>query len=328
MNIVKKLPLFILFTVTVACADITIYPVNFSEQYQVGDTYMGIRLGGTLELKKGKISGFKLAELSGLVWDEDEKLLYAVTDKGILFHLRPVITKNTLTDVSLINAYWLQNRKGRRLIGSRDSEGLAILNGNNGKAGDSELVISFERKPKITRFTSKGKKLANYTLPNRLQNTKNFSSLNKLFEAVTVHPDLGVLTAPEWPLKGNEGKIVIYALDGQQWIFPHHSSPNSAVVALEALEDGSILVLERAFVSPNKPFIISLRQVWLPTCGKCTEKVKVKQVAVFNSHKGWQIDNFEGLTHHQGAYFFMVSDNNNRSSQRTLLSYFEVLNDE
>ncbi|MDM8559723.1 esterase-like activity of phytase family protein [Candidatus Parabeggiatoa sp. HSG14] len=325
MNIIKKLPLLILFSITVVYADITSYPVNFSEQYQVGDTYMGIRLGGTIELTNGEIDGFKLAELSGLAWDEDEKLLYAVTDKATLFHLRPIITDNILTDVNLIATFQLQNKKSWWL-GSRDSEGLAILNGNNGKVGDSELVISFERIPQIARFTPKGKKLANYTLPNRLRNITKYSSLNKLFEAVTVHPDLGILTAPEWPLKGNKGKIVIYALDGQQWTFPHHTSPNSAVVALETLEDGSILVLERAFVSPHKPLVISLRQVWLPISDKCSKQVKVKQVAVFNSHQGWQLDNFEGLTHHQGAYFFMVSDDNNRSSQRTLLSYFEIVN--
>jgi len=46
---------------------------------------------------------------------------------------------------------------------------------------------------------------------------------------------------------------------------------------------------------------------------------------VLDNTKGWLLDNFEGLTQHQGRYFFMVSDNNDNRLQRTLLTYFEIL---
>ncbi|TGO02392.1 hypothetical protein PN36_25760 [Candidatus Thiomargarita nelsonii] len=286
----------------------------FSEQHKIGDKHQEIRLRGTIELANHKINGLKLTELSGLAWDEDEAVLYAISDKGYLFHLRPSIKQNTLIALTPLSAYRLQTKL------TKDSEGLAILNGDNGVAGDSELVISFEGKPQIARFTPKGKRLSDYTLPSVLQNIKNYYKPNKALEAVTVHPHLGIITAPEWPLKGavdGQHKHKLYALDGKHWTFPAYPAPNSAIVALEALEDGSVLILERAFSSIFQPVIISLRQLWLSG--------NHRLIAVFDSSQGWEVDNFEGLTHHRGKYFFMVSDDNENSLQRTLLSYWELI---
>ncbi|RKZ88810.1 MAG: esterase-like activity of phytase family protein [Candidatus Parabeggiatoa sp. nov. 1] len=332
LKFIKTLALLIWLVTLTACMTIT-RPVTFSDQYQVGDAYMKIRLQGTVELANDEINGIPLTELSGLVWDEDEKRLYALSDNGSLFHLRPIINNNTLTDIKVLYAYWLLNNKGERLQ-SRDSEGLAILNGNNGVAGDTELVISFERQPRVARFSPQGTPLGDYTLPAPLQNIENYYSSNKALEAVTVHPRLGILLAPEWPLKQKnqeyslkgQHKHTIYTLNNQQWTFPAYPAPNSAVVALEALADGSVLVLERAFVSVFQPFIISLRQVWLSTGKNGSTNVKYQQVAVLDSSEGWEIDNFEGLTHHQNTFFIMVSDDNNSSLQSTLLSYWELGN--
>lgn len=294
---------------------------------------MKIRLRGMIELANDEINGIKLTELSGLAWDEDENILYAISDGGYLFHLRPEISSNTLINIAALSAYKLQNGQNKPLP-SRDSEGLAILKGNNGVKGDSELIISFERKPRIARFTPEGNLLGDYSLPKPLQDIKNYYNSNKALEAVTLHPRLGILSAPEYPLKqknslvplNGQHKHKIYALDGsKQWTFPAYPAPNSAIVALETLKDGSVLVLERAFSSLFKPIIISVRQVWLSTCD-CSkgDDSEFKNVAVFDNSKGWRVDNFEGLTHHQGKYFFMVSDDNDSNLQRTLLSYWEL----
>lgn len=296
---------------------------NLSFFHQPGDTFMRIRLRGTIELPADKkINGLKLTELSGLAWDEDEGILYAVSDKGYLFHFQPILLKKTLTSIHYHGAYQLRNREGRKLP-SRDSEGLALLKGRNGIKGDSELVIAFERVPSVGRFTSTGEWLGNYILPTPLQQIKNYSYRNTALESVTIHPQFGMLTAPEWPLRGNKGKIIIYAQNGQQWAFPHHPAPNSAVVALEALPNGSILVLERAFVSKFRPLIISLRHITLSTCQLNT--CPLKKIFIFNNSRGWRIDNFEGLTRYRANTFFMVSDNNDNPFQRTLLNYFEIL---
>ena len=51
----------------------------------------------------------------------------------------------------------------------------------------------------------------------------------------------------------------------------------------------------------------------------------VETVALLDTAQGYQIDNFEGLTRHKGNRFFMVSDNNDLFVQRTLLLYFEIV---
>lgn len=308
-----------------ACAASSVQPFHLSFIHRTGDKFMGIHLRGTVKLPSEKVNDFNLAELSGLAWDDDENVLYAISDTGYLFHLQPIFVKKTLTTVHYRVAYLLKDKNGEKLP-SKDSEGLTLLNGQNSIQGDSELVISFERIPRIARFTSTGEWLEDYTLPKPLQQIKNYTYSNAALEAVTIHPKFGVLTAPERPFLGNEGKIVIYALDGRQWTFPQHEAPKSAVVALEALADGSILVLERAYVSKFHPLIISLRRVTLDNCQQPTQKAcKTEQIAVFNNSQGWRIDNFEGLTRHQAHFFFIISDNNNDNYlQRTLLSYFEI----
>ena len=330
MNQVKTLTIFTLLLTSIACVTSSSSLVRLSSQYNVGDIYMQIRLQGTLELANTEFDGLRLTDLSGLAWDEDDKLLYAVADEGYLFHLQPIISDNILTKVNVLAAYRLQNYQGKPLQ-IKDAEGLAILNGNNGIVGDGELVISFERIPKIARFTPQAKLLSEYPLPANLQNIASYYSSNKIFETVTVHPQFGILTIPEWPLKSKNVayslkkpyKHTLYAIDSsQKWTFPAYPIPNSAAVGLETLTDGSLLVLERAFVSPAQPLIVSLRQVWLTNCA-IGDDCEVKQIAVFDNN--WQIGNFEGLTYHKDNHFFMVSDDDDSNLQQTLLSYFEVM---
>ncbi len=314
MNFKRVIITILLIIATVSCvASSFSHPIAFSNKYKSGEQYMNIRLKGTLELTIPKIS-----ELSGLAWDKDKNILYAISDNADLYHLKPQIVNNTLVGIRLLAAYKLTKKNGKRLK-SRDSEGLAIWNG--------QLIISFERKPKIAKFTPTGRLISKYRLPKKLAKIKNYQSKNKSLEAVTRHPRFGILTAPEYPLKNTGNKHTIYSLKTkQQWTIPAYPAPNSAIVALETLKDGSILVLERAFSSIFKPLIISVRQVWLSTCS-CSkgDDSEFKQIAVFNNFKGWEIDNFEGLTHHKDNYFFMVSDDNDSKLQKTLLTYWELV---
>lgn len=308
----------------VACAAPISQPLDFSNQYKVGDTYMGIRLWGTLELSGESSDNIALTELSDLAWDEDEQILYAVSDRGYIFHLRPTIEGHELKKVELLASYPLHGNVDTKLK-TKDSEGMAIANGANGVHGDSKLLISFEGKPVIAWFTPQGELLNTETLPAALADGKVYVNGNKQLEAVALHPQLGIITAPELPLKKN-GKMVIYSLNGLEWTLTRYPAPNSSVVALEEFDNTSVLMLERAFKSIFDPVIISLRQVTLSTC-QCNAGMdsETKQLAVFDNSKGWRVDNFEGLTRHRGNFFFMVSDDNNRSLQSTLLSYFEVL---
>ncbi|MGB1311695.1 MAG: esterase-like activity of phytase family protein, partial [Leucothrix sp.] len=72
------------------------------------------------------------------------------------------------------------------------------------------------------------------------------------------------------------------------------------------------------------PLVISLRQVKLDQCNQ-QNHCAVRDLAIFDSTKGWNIDNFEGLTHLQGNQYLMVSDDNKNPLQRTLMVKFEIL---
>jgi len=328
----SKIISFTVLGLIVACASSSSREVDLSDKYATGGKYMRMRLHGTVEIPN-TMNGSHIFGLSGIAWDEDEQRLYIISDRGHLFHFKINIVEHTLISVTLMQAYLLKDANDKP-IKHRDSEGLALINGHNNINGDSELLASFEGVPRIINFTSQGKWLKNVELPEILQDRRRYIHTNRMLESVTIHPILGILTVPEFPLKADDQsyrvdgvhKHVIYAMDGKSWRFPAYPAPQSGVVSLEALADGSVLVLERAYVSPFHALIISLRKVWLSTCD-CAEGFdsQSEQIVVLDNTKGWLLDNFEGLTQHQGRYFFMVSDNNDNRLQRTLLTYFEIL---
>lgn len=115
-------------------------------------------------------------------------------------------------------------------------------------------------------------------------------------------------------------------MNGTTWDIPHYIAPKSGVTDIETFEDGSLLILERSFTGLTEPLIISLRRVWInEECESGKSICKIEQLAVFDNSEGWDIDNFEGLTRHHGNFFLMVSDDNSNFFQKTLLTYFEVV---
>lgn len=302
-------------------------PFSLSDQVVNGGTYAGIRLLGALRLPRTEISGTKLCGLSGLAWDEDAELLYAISDGGALFHLKPEFDdRGYLRDVRLVEAHPLLDEAGNPLREPyNDSEGLAILNGDNGIPDDAKLLVSFELRPRVILYDSKGRWLGEEKIPALLKDVRNYRDTNKALEAVSVHSSWGVLVGTELPLRNEpSGRVRIFAGEGRSWVYPLSDAPRSALVAFEALPEGGLLTLERAFVAPILPFVISLRQTE-PLLPGMEAPLKVTDVAIFNSSQGWHLDNFEGLTHYRDRRFFMVSDDNCIFFQKTLLVHFELL---
>ena len=121
-----------------------------------------------LELPDVTVDGLRLSQLSGLAWDDDDGVLYAISDKGALFHLRPVIREGRLAGLQLLKAVPLREAEGKPLKGPRaDSEGLDILKGRNGRNGDAELVVSFERFPRVVRYRPDSTVINEYPCPRR-----------------------------------------------------------------------------------------------------------------------------------------------------------------
>ena len=292
---------------------------------------------GSLILGGEGLDGEALAELSDLHWDEDESILYAVSDQGWLIHLRPRFDGDVLSGLDRLAAYPLLSRKGNRLRGPQaDSEGMAGRYSANGVRGDTRLYISFERHPRVVAYRPTGEHLESVPLPAPYASAKAYASANRGLEALADHPTVGLLTAPERPLVGTALRtndplqLTIAGIEAPQrrWTFRRYDTANSALIALAALPDGSLLTLERGYGWLYSPITIVLRQtepLHPSTYSTGTRLDPMRTVAVLVSTEGWHLDNYEGLTHHQGMRFFMVSDDNASALQSTLLTYFEVV---
>ncbi len=282
-----------------------------------------LRLLGALALPSRSVNRLRFSGLSSLAWNDDDNLLYALTDHGALLSLRPSFRNGQLVDVTLLHAAALIDPVTRKPVKWRrsDAEGLDILNGRNGRKGDAELIVSFEGAPRIARYRPDGRFIADEPLSGPLHNIRNYR-YNKMLEAVCIHPREGVLTTSEEPLNNETGTARLYRADGSAWRFV---PGRGGIVALECLPDGDVLVMERDYSTFTLRFIITLRRLHLPPGTPPDSLLPAETLATLDSHQGLQIDNFEGLARHRGNRFFMVSDDNDVFVQRTLLVYFELL---
>jgi hypothetical protein len=300
-------------------------PYRLSPHVAPGERHMGIRLLGTVELLATSFDGVALGGLSGLAWDEDESRLYALSDDGAVFHLRPHIEAGILSRVDVLAAYALRGRDGRPLEGRHaDAEGLVVQGADNGTRGDSVLAASFERFPRIVRLRPDGRFVDSLRLPEELRDIGRYARPNKALESLAWFPRHGFVTAPERPLSDDgDGIVAIFALDGGRWRYPLAATPNASLVALEALPNGDLLALERGHGLMFLPLVITLRHTRIDWSAS-DSLLTVATLAVLDTSQGWSVDNFEGLTRHRGLKFFMVSDDNFNHLQKTLLVYFEL----
>jgi len=283
------------------------------------------RLLGALVIPSRTVEGRRLASLSGLAWDDDDGILYAISDKGQLFGLKPEFRNGELHDVKLANSASLIDPATNKPVRYRrsDSEGLDILNGHNGRKGDTELVISFEGQPRVVRHRPDGGVIAEVPLSPPLNDINQFR-YNRMFEAVCVHPREGILVAPEEPLNSDRNTPRLYRTDARSWKLP---KSRGSIVAMERLPDGDVLIMERDFSPTTLHIVMTLRRLRLHPSAPLDQLLESEVVAVFDNHDGLHLDNFEGLARHRGNRFFMVSDDNDTLLQRTLLVYFELLDE-
>lgn len=301
-------------------------PVALSENIKVGDRTVHIRFLGMLQLPNPTVDGMRFSQLSGLAWDDDDGILYAISDKGFLFHLQPVFENGVLTGLKLLKALHLREAGSNKPLRETraDSEGLDILKGRNGRKGDAELIVSFERFPRIVRYRPDGYAIEESPLPAPLNDARMYQDSNKMLESVCADSKLGILTVPEAPLKGErQGVTRIFNLDGRSWIYP--IPEGNRISALECLGNNRVLVLESNFMGVLGRLKVFLKLATLSPDGSPTEPVPVETVMALDNTKGNQIDNFEGLTRHRGNRFFIISDDNDLFIQRSLLMYFELL---
>ncbi len=299
-------------------AKVELYDSTFSGQ----SSQYEFNLLAIANLSNVTINGFKIHELSGLAWDEDENLLYALSDNGYVLHLRPVFRNNKLIDVQFIDGYSLRDENNRILrYKQSDSEGIVVKNGNNGVQGDSRLIICFERIPRLIGFTTDGKMIAEIPLPAELTEIKNYQSENKSLEAITIHDQYGIITGPEHPLisKSGSNALDIYSLNGDYWSFPVHNQHYGALVGMTIIPDGSVLALERSYGGLFPTTEVTLHRIILDK-----DNPESEIIYTFGSDNGLLNENFEGITRFRNNTYFMVNDNNNHPLKKTMLVYFAI----
>ncbi len=269
------------------------------------------------------VNGLKITELSGLAWDEDEQLLYAISDKGRVYHFQLVIKDDLIESVTPVFAAQLSQKNGKKLKkNKRDAEGLTVWNASNGKKGDTQLVISLEGKPRIARFTPHGRLIADIGIPGPLRDRRKLRAANSGLESLTYHPRYGFMTAPEESIKGQPKNLHTVYATKKKWSFMAYPAKNSSITALEVMPGtNKLLVLERAWSGFPNPLVISLRRIDLDKCsaqGACV----AENLKVFSS--SLSIDNFEGMTHIGNKRYLIVSDDGKSDLLRTLLTLFKV----
>ncbi len=269
------------------------------------------------ELNYQRIDGQNFAEISDLAYNRDSNRLYMIGDEGSLYvfdakfeekikKLRPLYAREITKENGKPFRRW-----------QRDSEGLAF-----GSRGG--LLISFEGEPRLGLFDYEGEQIKNYPLPPKIAEKSNYRSSNKMLEALACHPRYGAMVVSEWSLKNDGIKYqTVYSLGGKEWHFQAQPEEKSAVTAVEIMDDGNLLVLERSFINLFLPLTITLKKVILKGC---QNKVCPTQIiAKMSSADGWDVDNFEGLAKVGKNRYIMISDDNDSFLQKTILIYFEVI---
>lgn len=281
----------------------------------------GLLLLGVIELSGITDGKRTIAEFSGLGWDDDENILYAVSDKGSLVHLRPSFSGIELTGVELIDVHVLRNRADEPLTGNFiDSEGLTTVNQNNGVNGDTELLIPFEIIPRIDRYSSSGRYLGSESIPGFLKRIENYDNRNSELESITRHPVLGIITAPEkLSAQYPADRFQLYSLAGEKWSFPNVGGEHGAITGLTVTANRNILALERIFVNIFMGIRFALHHIRITDA-----EVNHRTLFDIGPVDGYFNENFEGIVHHRDNRYFMISDNNNTALQRSLLIYFAL----
>jgi len=252
--------------------------------------------------------GRKLKEASDLAYDQERNILYIVGDKGD-FYTCSVKNRNNRIELKFLSASKIQHN-----FKSIDSEGLDIND-------EGELILSTEgTNAGIFNFTKEGLVNGDLGLPYSLENAEYFDS-NSKFEALTYHPEYGILTAAERPINQKDVRDqTIYNFDGHEWNFKAENYDKSSVVALQTMDDGNVLVLERA-LRGKKTLYITVKKLFISDADQTDKECNTE--IIYKAR--WDGGNFEGLTKiptDNGNIYLMVNDGQGRF--KTIFKAFKI----
>jgi hypothetical protein len=260
----------------------------------------------SVALPEYSADGTNIAELSGLTWDAKAQLLYAVSDKGYLYHFKLKVASDKFVAVDPVFAISIEDSNTSILSWDlTNAEGVQVRNGANG----TELLIAFEDGPAIGRFSTDGKFIDDVKLPSQLADSNAYSDSNKGLESVTEMAPYGVLTAPEVHLYAEpEEQHSIFAMDGHSWNFQALQSKQDSVKDISPLPDGQVLALVRTRDPDTHDPQAHLRIIDLAHCASGA-LCPVSEVTVSDPQK--IAGDFEGMAEIAPGLFVIVTDSPN-----------------
>ncbi len=245
----------------------------------------------------------RFRELSDIVVTGHDRLI-AVGDGGVLFSARLVFDADQrLIGVADASLAPLTGEDGKPLTDARraDAEGLAIL-------ANGDRLVSFERDQRVWLYPTAG------GAPRAVQSPKANFPLNFGMEAIAVDPDVGpdaYVVGEEMSGKTWTCRLTMPCVEGRTLEKPGEFG----LVAMNHLGEGTVAYLLRAY-DPFRGSRIMLQIL------RGTTVIAQMELAL-----PLTVDNFEGLASvpfpNGRTRFYLMSDDNGSSSQRTLLLAFD-----
>ena len=262
----------------------------------------------------------RFGELSGLEVSADGTRMTAITDGGYWIAARlDYDAAGRLVGIGDGALYPIRDAAGQPLDGSwRDAEGLARL-------ADGRRAVGFERRHRIWLYGGSVAHAAAHALA--LPAEAGEAPNNGGIEALTQLADGRLLALTEdfrTPEGGLRGWII--ALDGGGDAAPLAYLPahDFHPTALALLPDGDVLVLERRFTmvaGPGARLVRVARAAIAPGAVVSGRELGRLEAPL-------TVDNFEGLAVRRDAHgrtlIYLVSDDNFKPIQRTLLMQFRL----
>ncbi len=274
--------------------------------------FKDIKFLDTKVLSFDEIGGQRFFGISALEYDRRKKLLYMLSDRARLFTFKIEVNNKKIILLKPVASCRLKNLYGKNFfLYQSDSEGMS-------KIGDS-FYISFEgTHPRVLRF-EKCKQVGSIRLPKILRSYRNYiGGKNRTLESLEYNKRFGLITAPEKRLKRTKkGWHSIYNSHGKVCEFK--KSDKMSLVDFESNEKGNLVGLFRKLDISSLGFVVKLKKIYLKK-GIC----KTKDLATLKTKDGDSIDNYEGITKVGKNLYLMISDDNDKFFEKSLLTLFEV----
>lgn len=282
------------------------------KDHPLNTNYQRMKLLGAVKIIPSNKEGMMNRELSGLAYDNDNDVLYALSDDGYISHFSLSFENNILTNVALKGSYRLKDSAGNTLPESNaDAEGLAINFGNNKLRDDAQLIISLNDPTRIEYYTPRGAYIRTLVMSNKAKEFIKNNEVNSL--AGSLEKGIYMFGLDSY----KESHLVYFSGTDEVIKLNLDDYKNIQILGADKSNDGSVVFVDRKYSSMFKPIIYCIREL--------VNNKTIKDIACMNHKEGWLIDNYEGLTHIENNRYLLVSDDNESMMQSTILLHFGII---